>query len=825
MSTGETLNTIMDPTVEPTDLYYNSHDYFKQEQISDDLEFRSEFMTQPGSEDVKSEDYSDSYSRVDRQEPYYSIDSQRDNYSSTDVNEAASRPEASDSNVIRPKFQINLDMVRRTMTGINNILGVKLGGTEVGPSALMENPADDPTRDTRESSSSSKNEMSHYRIISDACGFIVANVGKSVLEAAEESIRENSPDDVNAFRPKPPVRKRRGGILGFKELATRAGLSPWHFHRVFRYITGVTPKTYGEALWEYLMIEAGFDLENEELVLMQYMNKDDGETKPSPDSIPSSSSSISSPRSPQSSKTSNDSPIDGSDSHSERLAKSPITASMTSPVMNPANSNSAIPLQPLSGSVPAGRVRKTGSLSRGAGSRSRTRHNRTSSLSTFTIEGNNENSNTSRGRSFSTHTSSRRARVFSNHEEDSTRRQILMSLGPRIQAADLFENAIGTDSFPEFNGIPIPQQQQYNYVEPPDMTGLSLQQQLKGANMAEPPFHNSMMGMLESASVPDYGYLKSYDYYNNNINANNAAMNNNNQSSQPLDDSNAGESALNGNLTRTNSTGAISNPIIPSYANYKGHHKSHSLADGVQSQDQLQNSIDTGIRQQLQRQSQAPGSSRVPNQNQNQSQAPRMMQRMNLQQSQQQGQQQSQPVQSQNQIPNLHRQQHNTHPAQFQQSQHQHLPSMNQASATNVPLPKIPNVSDVANDFGVDFRSSQMNEFSSSNTQSDDFYPSRYPKEKSDHEQVIKNLKQDDQLYRTDSNNIIHENLQLELLNDSFTEELSLNVLDDLPTSFYVNSDDKAVCEAQDETIELLDIDQPLMAWQENSTDGLNYPF
>lgn len=44
-------------------------------------------------------------------------------------------------------------------------------------------------------------------------------------------------------------KKRRGGILGFKELAAKAGLSPWHFHRVFRSVTGLTPKAYGDACW------------------------------------------------------------------------------------------------------------------------------------------------------------------------------------------------------------------------------------------------------------------------------------------------------------------------------------------------------------------------------------------------------------------------------------------------------------------------------------------------------------------------------------------------------------------------------------------------
>ncbi len=41
-------------------------------------------------------------------------------------------------------------------------------------------------------------------------------------------------------------KKRRVGVLGFKELASKAKLSPWHFHRVFKSKTKMTPKAYGD---------------------------------------------------------------------------------------------------------------------------------------------------------------------------------------------------------------------------------------------------------------------------------------------------------------------------------------------------------------------------------------------------------------------------------------------------------------------------------------------------------------------------------------------------------------------------------------------------
>lgn len=41
-------------------------------------------------------------------------------------------------------------------------------------------------------------------------------------------------------------RRKRGGVVGFKELAAKLNLLPWHFHRVFKLITGLTPKAYGD---------------------------------------------------------------------------------------------------------------------------------------------------------------------------------------------------------------------------------------------------------------------------------------------------------------------------------------------------------------------------------------------------------------------------------------------------------------------------------------------------------------------------------------------------------------------------------------------------
>lgn len=103
-------------------------------------------------------------------------------------------------------------------------------------------------------------EGDHARLVNEACMHIAAAAAAAAAQAVnskDEDVtkkgRANSSRNSSIDRTKQMFKaqrkKRRGGILGFKELAAKAGLSPWHFHRVFRSVTGLTPKAYGDACW------------------------------------------------------------------------------------------------------------------------------------------------------------------------------------------------------------------------------------------------------------------------------------------------------------------------------------------------------------------------------------------------------------------------------------------------------------------------------------------------------------------------------------------------------------------------------------------------
>lgn len=102
----------------------------------------------------------------------------------------------------------------------------------------------------------SKNDSDHYRLVDLACRHLAFAAATNVLapSSSYSSNEVSSPEspDLTGSTSGRRKRKRRGGILGFKELAAKSKLSPWHFHRVFKSVTGLTPKNYGDRCYEYV---------------------------------------------------------------------------------------------------------------------------------------------------------------------------------------------------------------------------------------------------------------------------------------------------------------------------------------------------------------------------------------------------------------------------------------------------------------------------------------------------------------------------------------------------------------------------------------------
>lgn len=98
----------------------------------------------------------------------------------------------------------------------------------------------------------SKNDSDHYRLVDLACRHLALAAALSVFQPHLKPLPQEEMDDDNQDNSKKRKRRRRrGGVLGFKELAAKSKLSAWHFHRVFKSVTGLTPKTYGDKCWEF----------------------------------------------------------------------------------------------------------------------------------------------------------------------------------------------------------------------------------------------------------------------------------------------------------------------------------------------------------------------------------------------------------------------------------------------------------------------------------------------------------------------------------------------------------------------------------------------
>ncbi|RLV96029.1 hypothetical protein JA1_000629 [Spathaspora sp. JA1] len=104
-----------------------------------------------------------------------------------------------------------------------------------------------------ESTPLSKNDSDHYRLVDLACRHLALAAAVSVFQPQSRVSTSPEVEDKTAVGGKKRRRRRRrGGVLGFKELAAKSKLSAWHFHRVFKSVTGLTPKTYGDKCFDFL---------------------------------------------------------------------------------------------------------------------------------------------------------------------------------------------------------------------------------------------------------------------------------------------------------------------------------------------------------------------------------------------------------------------------------------------------------------------------------------------------------------------------------------------------------------------------------------------
>lgn len=92
-----------------------------------------------------------------------------------------------------------------------------------------------------------KNESDHVKLVDLACRHIALAAACAALNTNPEE-----PALSPGVMERSKKRRRRGGVLGFKELAAKSRLSPWHFHRVFKSVTGLTPKAYGDRCWDFI---------------------------------------------------------------------------------------------------------------------------------------------------------------------------------------------------------------------------------------------------------------------------------------------------------------------------------------------------------------------------------------------------------------------------------------------------------------------------------------------------------------------------------------------------------------------------------------------
>lgn len=137
-----------------------------------------------------------------------------------------------------PNSQLDLPLIKITIESINYSIGFTNDANDLKRRAFSVPSIN--TNNGHYDRQLTRNESEHIKLVELACRHIAAAAALSITKQGEESSEAGG------------KKKRRGGVLGFKELASKSKLSPWHFHRVFKSVTGLTPKSYGDQCWKFI---------------------------------------------------------------------------------------------------------------------------------------------------------------------------------------------------------------------------------------------------------------------------------------------------------------------------------------------------------------------------------------------------------------------------------------------------------------------------------------------------------------------------------------------------------------------------------------------
>lgn len=126
---------------------------------------------------------------------------------------------------------IDVKLLIQTVNDVNALIGFSLPALDEKDEKDLRQPV----------GTVSKNNLEHYRLVDLACRHLALAAAVSIMNPLPSSANSPALDDGSSDSGK-KKRKRRGGVLGFKELAAKSKLSAWHFHRVFKSVTGMTPR-------------------------------------------------------------------------------------------------------------------------------------------------------------------------------------------------------------------------------------------------------------------------------------------------------------------------------------------------------------------------------------------------------------------------------------------------------------------------------------------------------------------------------------------------------------------------------------------------------